>query len=153
VESLEDADPRPTRARFLLLSGLLCSGLAWACASDGAPEPSDSHAAGGQELFREYCASCHGVDARGGGPVASSLSVPPPDLTKLGEKFGRPLPVARMEEFIDGRSMVTAHGRSDMPVWGRDLYHDVPLNAATELNTRSTIRLIIGYLDSIQSTE
>jgi hypothetical protein len=40
-----------------------------------------------------------------------------------------------------------------MPVWGRDLYHDVPLNAATELNTRSTIRLIIGYLDSIQSTE
>jgi cytochrome c553 len=27
----------------------------------------------GSELFRMYCASCHGVDGRGDGPVAEAL--------------------------------------------------------------------------------
>jgi mono/diheme cytochrome c family protein len=28
----------------------------------------------GKQLYREHCASCHGSDGRGGGPVASSLN-------------------------------------------------------------------------------
>lgn len=34
----------------------------------------------GKRLFEIYCAPCHGVDAKGSGPVAGKF-VPPPDLT------------------------------------------------------------------------
>lgn len=34
----------------------------------------------GKRLFNTYCASCHGPEARGDGPVARKF-VPPPDLT------------------------------------------------------------------------
>jgi mono/diheme cytochrome c family protein len=124
--------------------------LASGCAT-GAPEDGATAAsAGGKSLFEQHCAACHGTDARGDGPVAASLKIEPPDLTLLGKKYGRPLSAARLAEFIDGRSMVAAHGRADMPVWGRDLYGDVPVHAATEANTRSTINLIIAYLNTIQ---
>ncbi len=34
----------------------------------------------GKRLFEVYCTPCHGVDAKGHGPVATKF-VPPPDLT------------------------------------------------------------------------
>ena len=34
----------------------------------------------GKRLFNTYCASCHGPEARGDGPVAKKF-IPPPDLT------------------------------------------------------------------------
>jgi cytochrome c553 len=35
----------------------------------------------GQDLFRVNCAVCHGVDARGAGPMSSQLRRLPPSLT------------------------------------------------------------------------
>ena len=35
----------------------------------------------GQALFAANCTTCHGADARGDGPAAKSLPVPPADLT------------------------------------------------------------------------
>lgn len=50
----------------------------------------------GQALFQQHCQQCHGADARGQGPLASTLGRWPPDLTggllwkRLeGELFGR----------------------------------------------------------------
>jgi len=40
----------------------------------------------GQEMFRSYCAACHGLDAKGSGPAASALKTPPTDLTTLAQK-------------------------------------------------------------------
>ena len=37
----------------------------------------------GPDLFRAYCASCHGVTATGKGPAASELKAKVPDLTLL----------------------------------------------------------------------
>jgi mono/diheme cytochrome c family protein len=37
----------------------------------------------GSEMFKEYCASCHGADARGRGPAAPALKASPADLTVL----------------------------------------------------------------------
>ena len=34
----------------------------------------------GTKLFAALCASCHGVDARGRGPLAEKLAAPPADL-------------------------------------------------------------------------
>ncbi len=37
---------------------------------------------GGKTLFAENCATCHGAQARGDGPLAKTLPIPPADLTE-----------------------------------------------------------------------
>ena len=37
----------------------------------------------GKSEFQSSCASCHGTDAKGKGPVSDQLKIPPPDLTVL----------------------------------------------------------------------
>jgi putative copper export protein/mono/diheme cytochrome c family protein len=44
-------------------------------------EFADSSITHGEALFAADCTSCHGADARGDGPAAKSLPVPPADLT------------------------------------------------------------------------
>ncbi|HEY3847717.1 MAG TPA: CopD family protein, partial [Acetobacteraceae bacterium] len=44
-------------------------------------EFADSSITHGEALFAANCTSCHGADARGDGPAAKSLPVPPADLT------------------------------------------------------------------------
>jgi mono/diheme cytochrome c family protein len=69
----------------------------------------------GPALYNAYCAVCHGKDARGGGPMAVSLKVPPPDLTRIAERY----PQARVERIISGEEQVPGgHGTRAMPVWG-----------------------------------
>src|SRR5271167_3888233 len=66
--------------------------------------------ADGHKYFVRYCASCHGTDGLGDGPVAKSLATPPANLRKLGDKYGMPLPAHRIAELIDGRDTARAHG-------------------------------------------
>ena len=40
----------------------------------------------GAQMFKEYCAVCHGPSGKGDGPVATALKVPPPDLTTLAQR-------------------------------------------------------------------
>jgi mono/diheme cytochrome c family protein len=35
----------------------------------------------GPALYKAYCAACHGPEAKGNGPMASTLKIPPADLT------------------------------------------------------------------------
>jgi mono/diheme cytochrome c family protein len=73
----------------------------------------------GRPLFKSYCASCHGTDARGGGPVAKSLKVPPPDLTSIAARNGGTFPLARVSRIISGDDgLPGGHGSREMPVWG-----------------------------------
>ena len=51
----------------------------------------------GQELFHEYCAVCHGVDAKGGGPAAAALLVKPDDLTQIARKNGNKYPEVKVQ--------------------------------------------------------
>lgn len=46
--------------------------------------------ADGYRYFVRYCASCHGTDGLGDGPVAKTLVTPPANLRKLGDKYGMP---------------------------------------------------------------
>lgn len=71
----------------------------------------------GRKLYQQYCASCHGTDAKGGGPVAKALNVPPSDLTILAKRHGH-FDRLRVENSITGELDVPAHGSSEMPVWG-----------------------------------
>jgi len=72
----------------------------------------------GEQLYRAYCASCHGQDARGGGPVSKSLSVKVPDLTVIARSNGGIFPTGRVRNTISGENRPIAHGTSQMPVWG-----------------------------------
>jgi mono/diheme cytochrome c family protein len=73
----------------------------------------------GPALYTAYCAVCHGTDARGGGPMATSLKVPPSDLTRIAARNGGVFPQAIVEKIISGEEQVPGgHGTRAMPVWG-----------------------------------
>jgi mono/diheme cytochrome c family protein len=108
----------------------------------------------GRELYVESCASCHGLDGRGGGPRAATLAAPPPDLTRLHERYGTPLPRDRIAAFIDGRSEVEAHGPREMPVWGKRFFEGDPgPPRGVESAKRRSIELIVDYLQQLQGME
>jgi mono/diheme cytochrome c family protein len=98
----------------------------------------------GRKLFNQYCATCHGITAKGEGPVAEALKVGPPDLTALqqpGEKF----PFFRVQTKIDGEKEVTAHGPSKMPVWGT-----VFRRTSGELQRHADVYALVKYIESLQ---
>jgi len=102
----------------------------------------------GRATYLQYCASCHGLTADGDGPVAPSLSIPPANLRRLGERYGNPLPEDQIARFIDGRADVRAHGPRDMPVWGFRFY---PEARGSERAVGNRIADLVAYLQSIQT--
>jgi mono/diheme cytochrome c family protein len=102
----------------------------------------------GPDLFRAYCASCHGMDARGTGPAAPALKAKVPDLTLLARNNRGQFPVALVRQMIAGDKLVTAHGSREMPIWG-PIFHQVE----TDMDW-GNVRLsnLLKYLQSIQTT-
>jgi mono/diheme cytochrome c family protein len=77
----------------------------------------------GRDIFTYYCATCHGRDARG------------------------QFPADRVKAFItEGRPDTSAHGSSDMPVWGPIFRSLDPSDTVAA----ARIDNIITYLKSIQ---
>ena len=103
----------------------------------------------GSELYERYCASCHGVEGDGTGPVAGYLILPPADLRLLSEKYGSPLPKDQLAEYIDGRQNVRAHGPRGMPVWGREL-EELPPRRDSEARKLSVIYAILEHIETFQ---
>src|SRR5215831_17444175 len=77
----------------------------------------------GQDLFREYCAVCHGTNAKGEGPAAAALRAKPANLTQIARRNGNKYPEVKVQRIINGEDEVTAHGSRDMPVWGEIFRH------------------------------
>ncbi len=102
----------------------------------------------GPDLFRAYCASCHGLDGKGAGPVASSLRATVPDLTLLEKNNRGQFPAARVRQIIMGDEVEAAHGSREMPIWG-PIFHQVEGDMDW-----GNVRLenLMKYLESIQST-
>jgi mono/diheme cytochrome c family protein len=73
----------------------------------------------GDNLFRAYCASCHGENAKGSGPMAAWLKVHPSDLTRIAARNGGKFPLERVNRIISGEiTLPSGHGTRAMPVWG-----------------------------------
>ncbi len=104
-------------------------------------------AASGQEMYKTYCAVCHGVDGKGNGPAAEALKVPPPDLTTLAEKNGGKYPAMKVSAIIRGDQMMPSHGSKEMPVWG-DLFWSMSGGHASEVQQRVTN--LNHYIESLQ---
>jgi mono/diheme cytochrome c family protein len=114
----------------------------------GAPEAPDVASAPttGEDLFRAYCASCHGLDARGAGPVAEQLRSIPPDLTEYALRNGGVFPRARMRQIIEGRH-VPVHGNTEMPVWGWAFMRGRGVDGS---GAQARIDALVSHLESLQ---
>jgi mono/diheme cytochrome c family protein len=99
----------------------------------------------GRALYVRLCASCHGADGRGDGPVAPALGEPPDDLTTIARLNDGMFPALRIATAIDGTTMPRAHGVSDMPVWG-----EILTARGSESTARDAILELTDYLRSIQ---
>jgi len=114
----------PAIRSAVLLSALLFSIATLATAQQSQPTikkvPMERTAANsGEEMFNTYCAVCHGKDAKGDGPAAAALKVPPADLTTLAARHNGKFPSDYVANVLrSGVSEAKAHGSKEMPIWG-----------------------------------
>ena len=106
----------------------------------------------GADYFANYCATCHGVEAKGNGPMADLLTVPPADLTQLSARNGGEFPLDRVVRRIDGTMDVAAHG-GPMPLFG--LLLQGPSEAimapdGSEIVAPEAIAMIAAWLQTVQ---
>lgn len=138
-----------------MLRALCCSVSLLACslllAAQDKPKikevpPSQTSPASGKDMYRSYCAPCHGMLAKGDGPAAPALKKTPSDLTQLSAKNGGKFPAIKVYALIEGDSMSPAHGGKGMPIWG-DVFRSMTHN---EGEIKMRINNLTKYVESIQ---
>ena len=137
---------------FAFVLGVACSTPAAGQDPKAAPQTAPQfqqliRSVAGPDLFRAYCAPCHGADAKGHGPAAATLRARVPDLTILAKNNGGKFPAGRVRKTVMGDDVIAAHGSREMPVWG-------PIfNQVEDDVDRGNVRLenLVLYLESIQS--
>jgi len=73
----------------------------------------------GPNLYKAYCAVCHGPNGKGDGPMAKSLKTAPSDLTRISSRNNGMFPLAKVRRIISGEEPRSAgHGTREMPTWG-----------------------------------
>jgi len=107
----------------------------------------------GEQLFEQFCTSCHGAKGRGDGPVASSLKVEVPDLTLIARRNGGVFPRDRVEKIIDGRFVIGAHGTRTMPIWGERFGEVEVGNPDAEKTTRTVTGRLADYVWMLQRAD
>ena len=108
-------DPAVSRLIFLMMLGLMAGGFVAFRMLSRPPAPAPPEVAGdpllaqGRTIFLGRCATCHGNEGRGDGPIAGNLSGPPvgnltDDQWKHGDRpdqvmavIGKGVPNTRME--------------------------------------------------------
>ncbi len=109
-------------------------------------------AARGADLYHRHCATCHGIEATGHGPMAAVLTLQPTDLTALNAGNGGVFPIIRVVMRIDGRDPLVSHG-SPMPLFGQ-LYErqDTILKTpeGMPILTSPEIADLIAHLETLQ---
>jgi mono/diheme cytochrome c family protein len=140
---------RVIKRALVALSLMSASGLGVAGQQTGrTPPPLLIPSVSGGDLFRFYCASCHGREGKGDGPVASALNRRPADLTTIAKRNGGHFPTDRVERFVTGdRDPFSAHGSADMPVWGPIFQ---VLDPQDRMN-RIRIENVVKFIESFQS--
>jgi mono/diheme cytochrome c family protein len=142
------------RIMLQLAAGIMLAGVIFSAAgqqTQTAPNTEEQNvplirSVEGPELFHSYCASCHGLSAKGGGPAAPALKTKVPDLTLLARNHHGAFPASYVRDVITGDKVVVAHGSREMPIWG-PIFHQIEADI-----DRGNVRLenLVKYLESIQ---
>jgi len=123
-------------------------------AAGGAASAQEIDVEDGKTLFLNSCWQCHGLDAKGFGPMAEMLAIETPDLTELSKRNGGVFPTEAVAMQIDGRSPVLAHG-GEMPIFGQSLESDqnvaLRMKSGQQLMTGVPLANVIVYLESLQT--
>ena len=102
----------------------------------------------GKDNYQEYCAVCHGTDAKGNGPAAPALKIPPADLTTIAKRRKGVFPSVEVRSIIEGSPEMTAHGNREMPMWG-SVFRSV--GAGTDDRTALLrVQNLVKYLETLQ---
>lgn len=102
----------------------------------------------GKEMFKSYCAVCHGTDAKGDGPAAAALKTAPADLTLLAQKNGGKYPSAHVASVLRGQATMPSHGSADMPIWG-PLFSSISQGHESQVQQRTTN--LVSYIETLQA--
>jgi mono/diheme cytochrome c family protein len=130
---------------FMALFAICIAGAATSATVEETLPP--NYVPSGKLMYQEHCATCHGVDAKGNGPLASVLKTPPADLTLLTKHHGGKFPTEYVRSVLEFGPGPTAHGSSDMPAWGPIFrYYD----KQNERAVQQRIRNLCNYLESLQ---
>ncbi len=100
-------------ATLVLSLGVVLAGYSFSTTRTVMAEQGTKKNSEGQKLFMQYCATCHGADAKGNGPTAKVLKKAPADLTKI-EKVDGKFPKIRVQRIISGDDAMDSHGSRDM---------------------------------------
>jgi len=101
----------------------------------------------GKQMFKQYCAACHGLDAKGHGPARAALKVPAADLTTLAKRHGGEFPQDYVSDVLMFGPDVPAHGSSNMPTWGQIFLYRDDFNQKV---VQKRIKNLCDYLASLQ---
>jgi mono/diheme cytochrome c family protein len=99
----------------------------------------------GTEMYKAYCAACHGLDGKGNGPAAPAMKVTPTDLTVLAKNYGGKFPTKDVEDVLRFGSPLASHGSPDMPTWGNTFRV-----MGDEAITKMRISNLIDHLQTLQ---
>ena len=127
---------------------LLTSPVLFLCALYSGARAAETDA--GKQIYLQYCASCHGADGKGSGPVAKQLKIKATDLTLLRKKHKGIFPLDDVMATIDGRRIVKGHGERDMPVWGEVFLTEKEKKKYPELTSLLKAKIIAEYLATLQ---
>ncbi len=100
----------------------------------------------GRTLFAENCTVCHGPDGKGGGPLAKSLTLSPPDLTTLSARGNGAFPSAHVLSILRDGGGETREGDKAMPMWTKIFSHE-----CGEAYGRQAIGEIKRYIETIRA--
>jgi mono/diheme cytochrome c family protein len=101
----------------------------------------------GEKTFIKHCASCHGVDGSGNGPVARALKPAPTNLTTLSRKNQGKYPAGFVSTVLKFGRNLAAHGSQDMPVWGSLFKTIDPVHDPTG---QKHVEDVVAYIESLQ---
>ncbi len=105
----------------------------------------------GQRTFVENCASCHGLDAKGSGPMSRNLIKMAPNLTTLASRNGGVFPRDYVMSTIDGLDR-GSHFSGAMPEFGAGDMGDTIIVEENGIGTPvpADLLALTAYLEGLQ---
>jgi mono/diheme cytochrome c family protein len=138
--------------RRVVIASLITAAAGLIYASQPSPKVNvvgNQPASNGKQMYMSYCASCHGIDGRGTGPIASSLKIAPADLTQLSRNNNGKYPSTHVISVLQSGASTPGHGTTDMPVWG-SIFAQMD-GGQRSLTKMLRISNLNDYLQSIQA--
>jgi mono/diheme cytochrome c family protein len=134
--------------RAILLASLLLAVCSTGARSNPAQDQNQlpaTYVPSGVQIYKQYCAACHGPDGKGHGPVRRALRIPAPDLTTLAKRYGGKFPYEYVTGVLRFAPGIPSHGSGEMPTWG-DLFEYY----YNKSSAQQRIQNLCDYLASLQ---